>query len=458
MFSFGEVNLDSKKKLLKFLKQLGRFPQNTYQDPQEEFFLSLLNHNDEQIRFWAVKNLGKLQNPKYLFLLKDILQRENSSLVRREVVSSIGRIGRNKTQKTVPELIQVLKEILKDRDPNVVLQAVRGLLLFKKDISVQKALQSLSAHKNEIIREVIQKEIATLRNTIPCSNPNQVPETFKNCLLKGDVEEILQKVPEESVHLTFTSPPYYNNAKDYSLYQSYEDYLNFLERVFIGLHKITKEGRFFVLNTSPVIVSRFSRKYSSRRYAIPFDLHARLSKIGWEFIDDILWLKPEASVKNRNGGFYQHRKPLAYKPNNRTEYLMVYRKKTEKLIDWNIKQYDSETLQESLVLGDYESSNVWQIDPVFDSVHPAVFPLELCERVIKLYSYRGDLVFDPFAGVGTLGVASKKLNRYFFLTEKVDLYFQEMQKNLNLDFLPYQKSPQISEPAFNFKKTIKRLF
>lgn len=60
--------------------------------------------------------------------------------------------------------------------------------------------------------------------------------------------------------------------------------------------------------------------------------------MGWEFIDDIVWEKPEYSVKNRIGGFQQHRKPLAYKPNSVTEYLMVYRKQTDKLIDWNIHQ------------------------------------------------------------------------------------------------------------------------
>ena len=49
--------------------------------------------------------------------------------------------------------------------------------------------------------------------------------------------------------------------------------------------------------------------------------------MGWEYIDDIIWLKPEASVKNRVGGFQQHRKPLGYKPNTVTEMIMVYRKK-----------------------------------------------------------------------------------------------------------------------------------
>ncbi|MGI8495595.1 MAG: hypothetical protein ACR2L1_09835 [Pyrinomonadaceae bacterium] len=68
-------------------------------------------------------------------------------------------------------------------------------------------------------------------------------------------------------------------------------------------------------------------------------MHHYLVEMGWEFIDDIIWLKPEYSVKNRVGGFHQHRKPLSYKPNSVTEYLMVYRKETTRLLDWNMRSY-----------------------------------------------------------------------------------------------------------------------
>lgn len=164
--------------------------------------------------------------------------------------------------------------------------------------------------------------------------------------------------------------------------------------------------------------------------------------MGWEFIDDIVWLKPEASVKNRNAGFQQHRKPLAYKPNPVTEYLMVYRKKTDKLIDWNIRQYEWKTVMESKVLGNYETSNVWRIDPTYDKHHSAVFPVELCRRVIQFYSFKGDLVFDPFAGSGTMGIAAIALERYFFLTEKDEKYFQVIKKNLGNKSLFFNNEPR----------------
>ena len=109
-----------------------------------------------------------------------------------------------------------------------------------------------------------------------------------------------------------------------------------------------------------------------------------------------------------------NRKPLTYKANPRTEYVMVYRKKSYKLIDWNLRQYSLADVNRSKVDDDFERSNVWDIAPVTDRVHSAVFPLRLCEQVVKLYSFVGDLVFDPFAGSGTLGKAAIRAGRYCF--------------------------------------------
>ena len=241
--------------------------------------------------------------------------------------------------------------------------------------------------------------------------------------------EILPYIPDESFHLTFTSPPYFN-AREYSTFPSYKKYLNFLEAVFALIHKKTKEGRFLILNTSPVITPRASRQQASQRHPITFDIHAPLINMGWEFIDDIVWVKPEASVKNRIAGFSRHRKPLAYKPNPVTEYVMAYRKQTDKLIDWNIRQYDKNTVEESKVRDGYETSNLWTIRPRYDKRHPAVFPLELCKRAIEYYSFEGDLVLDPFAGTGTVGQAAKILNRRYCLIEKEAKYFRHMLNSL----------------------------
>ncbi|MXX80462.1 MAG: site-specific DNA-methyltransferase, partial [Chloroflexi bacterium] len=256
-------------------------------------------------------------------------------------------------------------------------------------------------------------------------------EALRNVVIQGDALDSLRRIPAESVHLTFTSPPYYN-ARDYSTYPSYEFYLDFLSDVFRQVHRVTADGRFLVVNTSPVIVPRAGRQHESHRFAIPFDLHPRLTEMGWKFIDDIVWKKPDGAAKPRNSGFAVHRQPLTYKANAVTEYVMVYRKQSHRLIDWNLRQYPTEIRDVSRVPDGYESTNVWEIDPTHDRVHSAVFPESLCERVIRYYSMVGDLVLDPFAGSGTLGAAAHKLKRDFLLLEINEQYVKRIQQRLGM--------------------------
>lgn len=405
--------------LLFVLEHLGRLPLGF----NGECFVHLLRNKDDRIRLLAIKNIGKLGSDRYLEIISRVATRDQNSHIRREAVSTVGRMR-------TPKAIPLLSGMLNDPDPKVVLQAIRALLVFRSDPEVQGALKQLISHPNEMIQTVLQKEFFSEKKlSITRGKHAESPNFMKNVVVYGDVREIVKYVPDESVHLTFTSPPYYN-ARDYSIYQSYSEYLEFLVEVFKEVHRITKEGRFFLLNTSPIIIPRISRQHSSKRYPIPFDIHPYLIQMGWDFIDDIVWVKPEASVKNRNAGFLQHRKPLGYKPNPLTEYVIVYRKKTDKLIDWAMRQYDWDTVKQSKVLEEYETSNVWEIDPVFDKVHSAVFPKELCNRVIKLYSYKGDLIFDPFAGSGTVGKAAIDLDRYFFLTEKERKYIERIRQEI----------------------------
>lgn len=426
--------------IIHLLNKIGRLKSNFDKNP----LLLLLNENNENIRSLAVKNLAKLEDISLLQIFLKFAKEDLSTKVRREAVSAIGRI---RNQKTIPFLIELLDEV----DPKTVLQAIRGLLVFKERQEVKKELRKLLNHPNELVKEVINKEINGLkRSSTNRTKHVESPDFIKNTVVHGDVLKVLEYIPDESIHLTFTSPPYFN-ARDYSIYQSYDEYLKFLEKVFKKVHRVTKEGRFFILNTSPIIIPRVSRQYSSKRYSIPYDIHPLLIKMGWEFIDDIVWVKTEASVKNRNAGFLQHRKPLAYKPNTVTEMVMVYRKRTDKLIDWNIKQYDKETVERSKVINSYETTNVWKIDPTFDKVHSAVFPIELCNRVIKFYSYIGDTIFDPFAGRGTLGKAAINLSRLFFLTEKEGEYIDRIKEEINKGNNLFSK--ETKQPCFVDLKT-----
>jgi len=396
----------SDKELIKILNSI-----KSVQNLQNiESLYSLFGKKNEKVKITLLKTITRLNVCNIEKIKKIILNNQENSNVRREAVSAIGR-QRDKRN------IEFLLTLLKDNDPNIVLQAIRALIIFKDINNVQQNLLKLKNHKNEIIREVIEKEFFK-KNKLSKIPHYQSYDILKNVVVNGDVLKVLKVIPDEAFHLTFTSPPYYN-ARDYSIYQSYDEYLDFLNDVFKEIHRTTKEGRFFILNTSPIIIPRVSRQHSSKRYPIPYDLHNLLVNNGWEFIDDIVWVKPEASVKNRIGGFMQHRKPLAYKPNSRTEMLMVYRKKTDKLLDWNMKQYPKDIIEKSKVLEDFETSNVWEIDPTFDKKHSAVFPIELCNRVIKYYSFINDLVFDPFGGSGTFAKSALLNNIYLTLTNQL---------------------------------------
>lgn len=440
LLSFLQNQNDSN--IVYILEKLGRLENGYSRQP----LLTLLNNKNENIRALSVKNLAKMSDISLLPIFVKYASADESTEVRREAVSAIGRL---RNLKAIPTLINFLN----DKDPKVVMQAIRGLLVFSQNNEVKENLKKLLDHPNELIKEVINKEInGSQYKSNNIQKHDEFPLFLKNTVVSGDVQKVLKYVPDESIHLTFTSPPYYN-ARDYSIYQSYNEYLKFLESVFKEVHRVTKEGRFLVLNTSPIIIPRISRAHASKRYPIPYDIHPFLIKMGWEFIDDIVWVKPEASVKNRNAGFLQHRKPLAYKPNAVSEMLMVYRKKTDKLIDWNISQYGWDKVKRSKVMDKYETTNIWRIDPTFDKVHTAVFPLELCNRVIKYYSFMEDLVFDPFGGIGTVGKAAANLNRYFFLAEKEAKYIDRMREELNKS--SFLLDPKTSLPSFvDIKKFI----
>lgn len=325
-----------------------------------------------------------------------------------------------------PENVPLLLKYSADDNPEVVMQAIVGLHYVRGEPGVTQRLEELRSHPNDMVRDMADQET---QNFPPAERGHaESPDFMRNVLVAGDALAALMAAPAASVHLTFTSPPYYN-ARSYSVYPSYESYLAFLDEVFRQVHRITKEGRFLVVNTSPVIMYRADGRYSSRRYAIPFDLHALLQAMGWEFVDDIIWRKPESSVKPRIGNFTKVRLPLTYKPNACNEYLMVYRKRTLRQTKWNLNQYDHETRERSRI-DEWDSGNVWDIMPSSSSIHTAVFPDELCTRVVRYYSFTSDLVCDPFAGSGTLGQAAIRMGRYCFLCENNPDYVNRIGANL----------------------------
>lgn len=257
--------------------------------------------------------------------------------------------------------------------------------------------------------------------------------TLRNTIVLGSSESRLEDFPNGSVDLVFTSPPYYNARPEYADYLSYEDYLEHMRKVIRECGRILNEGRFFVINVSPVLIRRASRNEASKRIAVPFDFHRLFIEEGFEFIDDIIWMKPEGAgwATGRGRRFSADRNPCQYKPVPVTEYVLVYRKKTDKLIDWLIRKHpDQESVKASRIQDGYEVTNVWKITPAHSKIHPAIFPLELAKKVIQYYSFVGDVVLDPFAGIGTTGKAAALLGRRFALVERDVKFVDEIKKTV----------------------------
>lgn len=278
-----------------------------------------------------------------------------------------------------------------------------------------------------------RNEPETLSRNTSNNSTQSLVSFVRNTVILGDSEQALLDMPSQSVDLIFTSPPYYNARPEYEDYLSYESYLLKMRRIIHNCHRVLDEGRFFVMNVSPVLVRRASRNQASKRIAVPFDMHKIFIEEGFDFIDDIHWVKPEGAgwATGRGRRFAADRQPLQYKAVPVTEYVLVYRKHTDKLIDWNIRNHpDQQAVKDSKITGEYDTTNLWRIHPAFHSEHPAVFPIELAKKVIKYYSFKNDVVLDPFAGTGTVGRAAIAQSRRFVLIENEPKYINIIRKEM----------------------------
>ncbi len=359
-----------------------------------------------------IKSLGKNKNDENLKLLINIYNQDNLSVdIKREVVSSIGR------QQNLDQIYKFISghAFKKHTAMEYIYQMFRTCLYKQASDNRFRELKQkmLDYYQNEILYKM--NEFYNFKQTSTKKEKNKIDSPL---LLIGDSEKTLLTLPENSVQLAFTSPPYYN-ARIYSDYHSYNDYLEKMKKIFVQCHRVIEDGRFLIVNVSPVITKRPGREFESIRYPIHFDFHKILEEAGFYFIDEIIWIKPEPCVKNRIGGYQQTRKALSYKPNCVTESILVYRKKCSFLLDRNINEYAS---YDKFLNENIDTTNCWYITPKSDKEHPAVFPEELCRRILKYYSFEGDTVLDPFAGSGTLGKVAHKMKRIPIMCEMDEKY------------------------------------
>lgn len=317
----------------------------------------------------------------------------------------------------------------------VYYDASNGVLNKKKSSSIEMMKKKLNNIDNE------PKKKKSTDNKYYLSNLN-------NMLILGDSLKELKKLPPNSIDMVFTSPPYFNAKTEYSEYLSYDDYLSFMNKIIKEVTRVLIPGKFFIINSSPVLIPRIDRKHSSTRYAVPYDLHNLFRKNHYEFMDDIYWVKPEGAgwSSGRGRRFSADRNPMQYKPVPVTENIMVYRKQSNKLIDWFIRKHpDQDLVNESKVKDGYEKTNIWKINPAKDRRHPAIFPKELASNVIKYYSFKNDVVLDPFGGLGTTAKAALELNRRFVSIELDKNYFDETIQDFNDNYSLFMNNIDIKE-------------
>lgn len=365
-----------------------------------------------------VKELGKNKCSENLTKLLKLYDVISDIDIKREIVSSIGR---QKDYDTIYDFIK--NNIYNCKCMDIVYQMYRTLLYRQTiDKFYQLKLDVEKFYNNEVINKMNRYWQYRHSNY---KKQDIIEKPTSPVILYGDSKNELQKIAPCSVNMIFTSPPYYN-ARMYTNYKSYEDYLSQMKDILLECHRVLEDGRFIIINVSPVITKRSGREFESIRYPIHFDFHRILLEAGFYFIDEIIWVKPEATVPNRVGGYQQTRKPLSYKPNCITESIMVYRKNADFLIDKNIAKYPNFVKDDE----DFDTNNCWYINPKSDKNHPAVFPEELCQKVLKYYSFEHDIVLDPFAGSGTLGRVALQMNRIPILCEQNKEYIKVIERGL----------------------------
>jgi site-specific DNA-methyltransferase (adenine-specific) len=238
--------------------------------------------------------------------------------------------------------------------------------------------------------------------------------TTRHRLINGDARE-LSFLPDESAHLVVTSPPYWNlkryneNPDQLGHIDNYEFFILELARVWRHVYRILVPGGRLVCVVGDVCVAR--RDFGRH---LVFPLHSDISvtcrKIGFDNLNPIIWHKiSNASFEVENGAKFLG-KP--YEPNaiikNDIEFILMQRK------PGGYRQPSQEQRQLSKISkSEFEEwfRQIWTIPGASTKNHPAPFPFELASRLVRMFSFQGDTVLDPFCGSGTTMIAALKNNR-----------------------------------------------
>lgn len=246
----------------------------------------------------------------------------------------------------------------------------------------------------------------------------------------------MERLRPESVHLVLTSPPYWT-LKEYrhSLGQlghieDYEQFLTELDKVWSHCFRVLVPGGRLICVVGDVCLSR--RKNAGRHTVVP--LHASIQEhcrqIGFDNLAPIIWHKISNAVYEVENGSSFLGKP--YEPNsvikNDIEFILMQRK------PGGYRTPDTMTRVMSVISAQNHKKwfqQIWTgLTGASTRHHPAPYPLELAERLIRMFSFVGDTVLDPFLGTGTTTLAAAKTGRHSIALEIDEHYFELAHKRI----------------------------
>ena len=240
-------------------------------------------------------------------------------------------------------------------------------------------------------------EITPASNRIPDGIENPLPKNLENAIIQADSKD-LSFIPDSSIHLVVTSPPY-NARKNYDEDLSLTEYLALIEKVSMEIYPKLVDGGRFVINLANL----------GRKPYIPISDYISLimTNLGYIQRGEIIWDKGASAGSSTAWGSWMQ----ASNPTLRDvhEYIQVYSKGTLK------RSKDGKTATISREEFMEYTKSVWHFSTVSARKigHPAPYPVELVYRCIQLYSFENDIVFDPFIGSGTTAIAALDTDRRY---------------------------------------------
>ncbi|MBS1639462.1 MAG: site-specific DNA-methyltransferase [Bacteroidetes bacterium] len=254
-------------------------------------------------------------------------------------------------------------------------------------------------------------------------NENNFPDNLENKIILGSAEN-MKELPDNSVHLMITSPPY-NVSKEYDEDLSLKEYLQLLKNAFTETYRVLVNGGRACINVANL----------GRKPYIPLSdyISQMMLKIGFNMRGEIIWNKAASASPSTAWGSWQS----AANPILRDvhEYILIFSKG-----DYKREKGDKENTISKEQFMEWTKS-IWTMNA--ESArrigHPAPFPEELPYRLIQLYSFTNDIILDPFMGSGTTGVSALKSNRKYIGYDTSHEYIDIANRRLD----PLKLQPQL---------------